>query len=77
MSRDQKPGKLRVVGGPAPAAAPTAAPAGKAAIAASAEAAGAAPAATAGSARLMAPILVFLIACALGGAIAAYLGLAR
>jgi hypothetical protein len=64
MSRDQKPGRMRVVGGnaPPPVAAPQDAADGSAAGAATA------PAATpdAGPSLLL-PVLLFLIASAIGG----------
>lgn len=73
MSRDQKPGKMRVVGGtqatPAVAApdrvdrrAPTA---GDRATE---------PVSEAGAESLLVPLIVFLIACAIGGAAVALLG---
>jgi hypothetical protein len=73
MSRDQKPGKMRVVGGTQ--AAPVAeVPSGVDRRAAAP--AGAAPdsAADAGAESLLLPVILFLIACAIGGAAVALLG---
>ena len=73
MSRDQKPGKMRVVGGTR-AAPPSAAPetvdrrapaVGDPATQAASEA---------GAESLLVPLIVFLIACAIGGAAVALLG---
>jgi hypothetical protein len=78
MSRDQKPGKLRVVGGTAaPVAASDGAAGGE--TGAGAAASGAVAEAVRGDSgsALLVPAFVFLIACALGGALVALLGLAR
>lgn len=73
MSRDQKPGKMRVVGGTQ--AAPVAAAPETADRHAPAAGDPAAQAASeAGAESLLVPLIVFLIACAIGGAAVALLG---
>lgn len=73
MSRDQKPGKMRVVGG-TQAAPVAAAPdtVDRRAAAAADSTPDAAP--EAGAESLLVPLIVFLIACAIGGAAVALLG---
>lgn len=83
MSRDQKPGKLRVVGngGSAPAAAVDRRESAATAVGSATEGSASAPASAApggdGVTAVLLPLILFLLACAIGGAAVAYLGLGR
>lgn len=68
MSRDQKPGRMRVVGGETPPVQPAAA--------AQSETVAEIPAAGETAASLLLPVILFLIACAIGGSAVVLLRLA-